>query len=45
MYARRLRHEYEDNTIRNAFVFESAIRELSRLKYIMLVDGKVNIPP
>jgi hypothetical protein len=45
MYARRLRHEYKDNTIRNAFVFESAIRELSRLEYIMLVDGKVNIPP
>jgi hypothetical protein len=45
MYARRLRHEYKDNTIRNAFVFETTIRELSRLGYIALVDGRINIPP
>jgi hypothetical protein len=44
MYARRLRQEYKDNTIRNAFVFESTIRELSRLQYITLVDGRINIP-
>jgi len=44
MYARRLRHEYKDNTIRNAFVFESTICELSRLGYIALVDGRIKIP-
>jgi hypothetical protein len=44
MYARRLRHEYKDNTIRNAFVFESTIRELSRLGYIALVVGRIHIP-
>jgi hypothetical protein len=32
MYARRLRQEFKDNTIRNSFVFESTFRELSRLE-------------
>ena len=44
LYAQRLRDEYPNLTIRNETVFESAIRELSRLGYIELVDGKRGIP-
>jgi hypothetical protein len=43
-YAQRLRDEYPNLTIRNATVFESAIREFSRYGYIELVDGKRGIP-
>lgn len=44
LYAQRLRDEYPNLTIRNETVFELAIRELSRLGYIELVDGKRGIP-
>jgi hypothetical protein len=44
MYAGQLRQDYKDNTIRNKVVFDSAIPELARLGYIVLVDGRINIP-
>src|SRR5712671_2652785 len=44
-YARELRDRYNDRKIRNAVVFESAIKEFSRLGYIVLVDKMRGIPP
>jgi hypothetical protein len=39
-YAADLRHRYKGHIIRNAAVFDSAIRECSRLGYIQLVNSK-----
>jgi hypothetical protein len=47
MYAADLRHRYKGHIIRNAAVFDSAIRECSRLGYIELVNSKkdaANVP-
>jgi hypothetical protein len=43
-YARQLRTNYPEQTIRNAVVFASAIQEFARLGYIELVDRSVGIP-
>ena len=43
-YAQLLRDKHPNLRIRNATVFKSAIRELSRLGYIELVDAKRGIP-
>lgn len=43
-YANLLRTKYPDKTIRNAAVFDSAIRECSRLGYIELINSKRNMP-
>ena len=45
MYAVDLRAQYPNQTIRNATVVDSAIREFSRLAYIELVDCSQGIPP
>jgi hypothetical protein len=44
MYAVDLRARYSGQTIRNADVFDSAIREFSRLNYIELVDCSRGVP-
>jgi hypothetical protein len=43
-YARQLRADYPEQTIRKAVVFASAIREFARLGYIELVDVRFGIP-
>ena len=44
MYARDLRAQYPNQTIRNTTVIDSAIREWSRFGYIELVDCRREIP-
>ena len=43
-YARQLRADYPEQTIRKAVVFASAIREFARLGYIELVNVRLGIP-
>jgi hypothetical protein len=44
-YANVLRAQYPKQTIRNAAIFDSAIREFSRFGYIELVDCRRGVPP
>jgi hypothetical protein len=43
-YAHQLRQQYSGRWIGDVRVFLAAIAEMSRLGYIVLVDGKKNIP-
>jgi hypothetical protein len=43
-YANRLRADYPEQTIRNAAVFTSGVREFARLGYIELVDVRTGEP-